>query len=110
MEHVHAATSAAGSSFMRFHSERNRLLMVLKNAPLGFVLHAFASLGRRAAAAAGGGDQPATHHSRVAVLFSFLALAPMALARRIRIRGRRKVADAEVLRWAYPRERWDARS
>jgi GT2 family glycosyltransferase len=110
VEHVHAATSAAGSPFVRFHAERNRLLMVLKNAPLGFVLHAFASLGRRAAAAAGGGDQPAKGHSRAAVLFSFLALAPRAVAHRIRIRVRRKVDDAEVLRWAYPRERWDARS
>ena len=110
VEHAHAATAAAGSPFMRFHSERNRLLMVLKNAPPRFVLGAFTSLGRRAAAAAQPAGPTAQGHSRAAVLLSFLALAPRALARRARIRSRRKVADAEVLRWAYPRERWDARS
>jgi GT2 family glycosyltransferase len=108
VEHVHAASAAAGSPLMRFHSERNRLLMVLKDAPPGFALHAFASLGRRAAA--GSGPPAGPRHSRLAVLLSFLSLAPQALGERMRIRSRRKVADSEVLRLVYPRDLWDARS
>ena len=110
VEHVHAASSAAGSAFMRFHADRNRLLMVLKNAPLGFLLHSFASLGRRAAQAGSPAATPAAGRSRSRVMLSFLGRSPSALAQRLRIRSRRKVADAELLKWAYPRERWDARS
>ena len=110
VEHVHAASSSAGSAFMRFHADRNRLLMVLKNAPLGFLLHSFASLGRRAARPGSAQVGPAAGRSPSRVLLSFLGRAPAALVQRLRIRSRRKVADAEILKWAYPRERWDARS
>jgi GT2 family glycosyltransferase len=105
VEHVHAAASGEGSALMRFHADRNRLLMLLKNAPWRFVWSSFRSLGRRAAGR--GGSAPG--RSRGRVLLSFLAHAPRALARRAGIRARRRVADAEILRWVHPRERWDAR-
>jgi GT2 family glycosyltransferase len=112
VEHVHAASASAGSPLMRFHSERNRLLMVLKNAPLGFAIRAFAGLAWRAAtpASARPPGPAGPRHSRLEVLLSFLSLVPRALAERRRIRSRRKVADSEVLRWVYPRDLWDARS
>ena len=43
------------------------------------------------------------------VLASLVRHLPAVLGRRRRIRSGRLVADAEILRWLYPRARWDAR-
>ena len=108
VDHVHSATSGPDSGFMRFHAERNRLLMVLKNAPWDFVVASYRSLGSRAARP---GESPAgARASRLRVALSFLSHLPRALVARARIRSRRRVGDAEVLGWTFPRERWDARS
>lgn len=105
VEHAHAGTTGADSALMRFHADRNRLLMVLKNAPWGFVWSSYRSLGARAAGA--GGETKG--HPRERVLTSFLWHVPGALAGRARIRSRRRVPDQDVLRWVVPRSDWDAR-
>ena len=109
VDHWHAASSGRDSKFMRFHADRNRLFTVLKNAPPSFVGRSFLSLGRRAAAPTGPAGTP-REGSKPRVLASFAAHLPAMLARRLRIRARRTAPDAEVLRWIYSRERWDARS
>lgn len=105
VKHFHAGTSGADSPFMRFHANRNRLLMLVKNAPLGFLLVCVGRLGRRAAGAEG----ERMGHSRGAVLTSFLRLLPRAIFARARIRRRRAVADRDILAWTFPRDEWDNR-
>ena len=129
VEHGHSKTNREWSDFFLFHVDRNRLLMVLKNAPAPLVARSFSALGLRAARlrravpaeAPGTGTEdlsglPGVTQKaarRIAlrgrVLESFLAHAPEALAARRRIRGRRTVPDGEILRWIVPRSEWDAR-
>ncbi|HEV3232252.1 MAG TPA: glycosyltransferase family 2 protein [Candidatus Dormibacteraeota bacterium] len=141
VDHLHAVTSGEWSEFFIFHVDRNRLLMILKNAPWGFVLRSFAGFyGRavgnawRSARGARGGDRgagggrgeaaagppgapsggfmprPGRAKVHVKVALSFAAHAPLMVARRLRIRRGRRMSDAELRRWLYPREKWDARS
>lgn len=133
VEHGHSRTAGEWSNFFLFHVDRNRLLMVLKNAPAPIVARSFSALGLRAARLrrptsdqvpelreADGEDlsrlQPAAQKAtrrlalRGRVLQSFLAHAPEALAARGQIRGRRTVPDSEVTQWMIPRAEWDARS
>jgi GT2 family glycosyltransferase len=114
VDHVHAGSSREWSPLFTFHADRNRLFMVLKNAPAGFVLRSFASLARRAARGGGvrpeGSARPGRRRIHLQVAASLLAHLPALLARRIRIRRRRLVADREIARWLHPRETWDARA
>ncbi|MGH7922478.1 MAG: glycosyltransferase family 2 protein [Candidatus Dormibacteraceae bacterium] len=48
VEHAHSPTSGEWSDFFLFHVDRNRLLMVLKNAPSSLVARSFSALGLRA--------------------------------------------------------------
>jgi GT2 family glycosyltransferase len=123
IDHVHSHASGEWSPMFVFHVDRNRLFMVLKNAPIGFVLRSFLGFygralrnltGGRPATAGGEGQAPripgprrAGIHARVAL--SFLRWLPVMLRRRWRIRRRRLVPDSEIRRWLYPREQWDAR-
>jgi GT2 family glycosyltransferase len=123
VEHVHAGTSVEWSPAFTFHVDRNRLFMIVKNAPAGFVFRSFAGFARlsvRAAARAllgrggrapgrpGPGGAPSRSRIHLRVVGSLLRHLPVMWARRRRIRGRRLVTDAELLRWLYPREKWDA--
>ena len=131
VEHVHAGTSGEWSAFFIFHVDRNRLFMILKNAPARFALRTYGGYGLLAArgvahaivkqlrsrphtrsAAAGApavvpGVSRARIHVRVAA--SLIAHLPEMLGKRWQIRRRRRVADAEILRLLYPRRLWDAR-
>ena len=128
VEHIHAGTSGEWSAFFTFHVDRNRLFMILKNAPAGFALRAYgrymllAARGalravvrqrrppRREEHSEAAGASPASRariHVRVAG--SLLIHLPEMLGKRWRIRRRRRVADAEIIRWMYPRRLWDAR-
>jgi N-acetylglucosaminyl-diphospho-decaprenol L-rhamnosyltransferase len=123
IEHVHSASSGEWSPMFVFHVDRNRLFMVLKNAPAGFVMHSFAGFygralrnlsGGRPTTAGGDGQAPRTPGPRragihVKVALSFLRWLPVMLGRRWRIRRRRTVPDSEIRRWLFPREQWDAR-
>src|SRR5262249_51352308 len=42
VEHTHSGTSIEWSPFFTFHADRNRLFMILKNAPPTFALRSFA--------------------------------------------------------------------
>src|SRR5262249_26138337 len=129
VEHVHSGTSVEWSPFFIFHVDRNRLFMILKNAPLELVLQAFArfswlavrfaartALGRRRGAvvhASGRATRSGADFSRarthVRVAMSLLAHLPEMLAKRWRIRRHRRVRDADILAWLHPRGLWDAR-
>jgi len=129
VEHVHSGTSIEWSPFFTFHVDRNRLFMILKNAPLGLVLRVFARFGwlaarfaarnvlRRGRRATGQTSSPASKsradisqagvHARVVA--SLLVHVPEMLIKRWRIRGRKRVSDADIIAWFHPRELWDAR-
>jgi GT2 family glycosyltransferase len=106
VEHFHAGSSREGSPFFLFHADRNRVFMLLKNAPWRLLARSLASAGSRAA-----GRGPALRSRRGArhllwVAASLVWHLPEMLVKRARIRRRRRVADSEIRRWLYPRERW----
>ncbi len=130
VDHVHAGTNVEWSPTFTFHADRNRLFMILKDAPAGFALRAFAGFGYRSArmgarlllrgrrrdrgrhseAGAGAPAGPSRARIHLQVAASLSAHLPEMLAKRWRIRRRRLVRDAEILRWCYPRAAWDART
>ncbi len=124
VEHVHAATSVEWSPFFIFHAERNRVFMIIKNAPLGFVVKSCIKLGQvsidyalkavwrrlgrgRGGGSAAGGSSRARIHLRV--LISIVEHLPRLVVQRGRIRTRRTVSDREIRRWFVPKEEWDQR-
>ncbi|MGH7904611.1 MAG: glycosyltransferase family 2 protein [Candidatus Dormibacteraceae bacterium] len=148
VDHVHAGSSVEWSPFFTFHVDRNRLLMLAKNAPPRAVARSYAAFVRLAARNAvrgvvrplrrrmrplrplftplmgppnlelqrafdqtlpaearhGSGFGRAKIHAKV--LASLLRHLPGMLAKRRRIRSRRRVADSEIERWTVPRELW----
>jgi GT2 family glycosyltransferase len=124
VEHVHSGTSVEWSPFFIFHVDRNRLFMIIKNAPPGFVLRAFAGFGllaggtaasvvlRRAGRSSGGdAAAPGPFRTRIhmRVLASVVVHLPEMLRKRWGIRHSRRIADREIMRWLYPRDEWNAR-
>jgi GT2 family glycosyltransferase len=83
VRHAHAASSDVRSALFRFHDDRNRLLLLTKNAPAGLALRAalrypltILSLTARQ------GPRPAMTATRVRAFMSYLRLLPRMLARR----------------------------
>jgi N-acetylglucosaminyl-diphospho-decaprenol L-rhamnosyltransferase len=122
IEHLHSGTSVEWSPFFIFHVDRNRLFMILKNAPRLFVgksILRFALLSASSALRAfrrrlGNGEGsgavgPGLSRARiqVRVLASLVRHLPEMLAKRRHIRKRRTVNDVEIIKWFYPRELWD---
>lgn len=111
VRHVHSGSSGAWSPFFRFHVERNRLLMLLKNAPSGLARGALLDYLRdtlawvgRSARALPHGRQPTQANlvfvrNNARVLLSLLAALPYALRHRRTIRRRATVDDAAILDW-----------
>ncbi|HEV2952573.1 MAG TPA: glycosyltransferase family 2 protein [Candidatus Dormibacteraeota bacterium] len=126
VEHVHAGTSVEWSPLFTFHVDRNRLFMILKNASPGMVARTymgFTGLALKNLARAlvwryvthkpttvGGGLGAGRGRIHVRVVASLLRHLPEMLGKRWHIRGRRKVSDAEIAKWFYPRKLWDNRS
>jgi GT2 family glycosyltransferase len=113
VRHLHAASSVEWSPFFTFHVERNRLLLLAKNAPTALAVRQAARFAVTTASMArwavlqGLRDRrrPALRPlaARVQVLGSFLRLLPRALAERRRIDRRRTVpAQALLDRWLQP--------
>lgn len=111
VRHAHAASSKEWSPFFTFHVERNRLLMLIKNAPaalaldqiLRYVLTA-ASMTLRGLGTPGA-RRTAVRQARLRgrVLASLLRLTPRMLARRREINQHRQVSQrALVDRWMLP--------
>lgn len=113
VRHVHAATSVEWSPLFHHFVDRNRLLMVVKNAPAGFAAKAvgaylltIASTVRRDVVGCivhGGRPSTVLLGRRVRAFLAFLALLPAVLADRRRIRRSRRVPDREILSWMVPR-------
>lgn len=111
--HVHAATSQEGSEVFAFHVERNRLLMLTKNAPRTLALAQVwryvlvtASYARRDLVAPVlrlRRPRPLVVRRRVRSFVGYLKVLPTALGHRRRQRARQSVPDAELMTWLRPR-------
>jgi GT2 family glycosyltransferase len=123
VHHVHTGSSGEWSPFFTYHVDRNRLFMILKNAPPQMLMESVRHFAGLAAKNASGtalarfvqppqslrsanlGPGRARIHVRVAG--SLVRRLPEMLVKRRAIRRRRLVNDEEVLRWLYPREQWN---
>jgi GT2 family glycosyltransferase len=113
VRHVHTGTSVENSDLFQHYVERNRLLVHLKNAPLRYALRAAAGgalptvryAGRDLVSPLLRGRRPTLgiFRRRLRSRLAFLRLAPAMLLERRRLRARRTIAAAELLRWARPR-------
>lgn len=112
LRHVHAATSVEGSALFTHFVERNRLLMLAKNAPASMAAWAAvhhllvtASYVRRdVVRPVLGKHRPNTELSerRLRAFAGAVRLAPAILADRRAGRSRQTVADEELLAWLVP--------
>ena len=110
VRHVHAATSVEWSPTKVFHTDRNRLLMLVKNATARMVLQEVGRYPlttgsmalRTVRTATRAGRRPAVRPTvlRLRVLASFLRLLPSMLAKRSR--GARAVPRRELEKWLAP--------
>ena len=96
VRHRHSATAVAGSDRHRFYAERNRLVMLVKNAPASLAWRAVARFPLSTLSYAARGDLHAVR-LRTRSYVSFLGLVPHALRSRWRIRSRAKVKDADIM-------------
>jgi hypothetical protein len=109
VRHIHSATSVEWSPRFVFHTERNRLLMLVKDATLGLavreVLHYPLTTGSMALRAARHSLKYRTRPPvrptlmRLKVLLSFLRLLPTMLAKRRRINRTAQVPRRELQQW-----------
>ena len=118
VHHVHSASSVAGSRLFDHLNERNRLLTLTRNAPVGL---AWREAGRHLLITGSYARRdllsplvrqrrPTTEavYRRLRAFAAYLSLLPTALADRRRIRSRRWVPDRELLKWMgnqSPRDR-----
>lgn len=113
MRHVHSASAVEGSPLFTHYVERNRLLMLTRNAPAswvrraawGYVL-ATASYARRdivRAALARRRPRPELVVRRAKSFAAWARILPSALRDRRSLRRRQVVPDAAVTGWAVPR-------
>ena len=110
LRHVHAATSVEGSPLFNHYVQRNRLLMLTKNAPAGLVARAVVQYWREVATYAWRDlvrpvlarrrPRPGLVGARLRAFAGYLRLLPVMLLERRRIRGSASVADAALLEWA----------
>ena len=107
VRHLHAASSVEGSDIFAFCTERNRLLMLVKNAPMKlviaqvnrFLLVTASYLRRDVVMAVLLGRRPTltTVRRRLASFLSFCALLPEMLKKRRAIRSDRVISDTKLL-------------
>lgn len=106
VRHLHAATSVEGSVRFSYFTERNRLLMLVKNAPRRMVLDAvvdyklrtYDAFRRDVLTAIVARRRPNTvpFRRRLRALFGFAAMAPRLMPARVRIRRRQRLSDLEM--------------
>ncbi|MEY2448729.1 MAG: hypothetical protein QOH79_2205 [Acidimicrobiaceae bacterium] len=109
VRHLHAASTGEGTAVFQHYVERNRLLMLLKNAPWSLLSNAVYRYLRMVASftvrlvilplARGRRPNPTIPVRRMRSFTDFLRRAPGALRERRGLRKRQVVADAELLRW-----------
>jgi hypothetical protein len=110
LRHVHAASSGEGSPMFNHYVQRNRLVMITKNAPAPFVLRVLLGylkelLGfvrRDVVARLVRGHRPRAGLvvARVRSLGAYARLLPSTLAERRRIRSQQVVDDRAILGWS----------
>lgn len=112
--HVHAASTGEGSSTFAHYVERNRLVMLAKNAPLRLALTqawrfvlVTASYARRdivRPVLKGRRPWPGTVYRRIRSFFGFLGLLPVVVRERRVVRSRQIVPDRELIGWFVARD------
>jgi hypothetical protein len=112
VRHVHAATTVEGSSSFAYFTERNRLLMLLKNAPESMVREivgdyvgkTYDAARRDVGGALAQGRRPNALPvlRRLRALGGFSRLAASVGSDRAAVRGRQRVADEVLLRELTP--------
>ncbi len=113
MRHVHAASSVEGSALFQHYVERNRLLMLAKNAPwrmlagqvARYVLVTASYARRDLLAPVLRARRPrwSTTGGRVRAFLGFLRLAPTMFVQRRALRRRQTVSDEQLARWLVER-------
>jgi hypothetical protein len=113
IRHVHAASSGVGSAVFAFHVERNRLLLLTKNAPVrSAVFQAFRHLRATASYAKrdilrplvrGRRPRPTTVRRRLVAFGGFLKLLPHTLGSRRRLRSLALVPYRQLEPWFVSR-------
>jgi hypothetical protein len=117
VRHLHAASSVEGSPLFNHYVERNRLLMVAKDAPLRLVavalfryLTATASYARRdivRPVLRRRRPRVTTVRRRLRSLGGFLRLTPSTVRERRRVQRGRVVAHDRLLAWTVEPRRYD---
>lgn len=113
VRHLHAATSVEGSPLFQHFTERNRLLMLTKNAPpqlaaraAGRFLLSTASYAARDVlrpVARGRRPHPAIVVARLRSFGGYVRLLPQVLSDRRRLRARQVVHDDAITGWSVTR-------
>ena len=110
LRHHHAASTGEESPVFQFHVDRNRLLMLTKNASARLALAQVlryplttASIALRAVRSGHPRSAIRPTLRRLKVIASYLRLLPSMLAKRRRIDATRAVSRAELERWLVPR-------
>ena len=112
VRHFHTATSVEDSDLFRLYVHRNRLLVLVKNAPAEMALRASAAYLYRTirvafseiALPALRGRRPSPHQTiqRMKVMASFLRLVPSFFVERRRLAKRQKAGPRELMSWMEP--------
>jgi GT2 family glycosyltransferase len=107
VHHLHAATTIAGSANFAYFTERNRLLMVLKNAPMpmvrevvgGYLGQTYDAARRDVAGALAQGRRPnaVPVWRRLRAFGAFTRLVSRVLLDRPAVRARQRISDDELL-------------
>ncbi len=113
VRHVHAASSGEGSELFAYYVERNRLLMLVKNAPwrlVGrevlryvFVTGSYARRDLVAPVLRARRPRPGVVRRRLVSFGGFLRLLPVMSVERRRLRRRQRVSDRRLREWLTPR-------
>lgn len=113
VRHIHTATSIEDSPVFQHFVHRNRMLVLVKNAPASLALQAFAAyvattarlVVRQTAIPILRGRRPAGRASlrRIVALASFLRHLPWALKERLRIRLSQKTTAKQLMGWLVQR-------
>jgi GT2 family glycosyltransferase len=109
VRHIHSASSVEWSPLFTFHTDRNRLLMLTKNARAGLAVREVLRypvttvkyIGRDLLRARYARRRPPVRPTllRLRVLGSYLRLLPKMLARRYRLAARARVGRKHLERW-----------
>jgi N-acetylglucosaminyl-diphospho-decaprenol L-rhamnosyltransferase len=105
VRHLHSATIGAGSDRHRFYAERNRLVMLVKDAPRDVAWRAVWRFPMSTLSYARRGDLHAVK-LRCRSYWSFLTMLPHALRGRHRVRSRSTAADTDIVGRLVPDPNW----